>query len=210
MAPTIKVWDPFVRVAHWLVALGFLVAYLTEGDPEWLHTWAGYLVAALVVLRILWGFVGPRHARFSDFLYGPVKILRYLGDLLRLRSPRYLGHSPAGGAMTLALLLALAATTFTGMATLAQEDGEGPLARWIVQTERPAAAAPAADAASDDDADEEREGRREEGEWEEIHELMTNLTLVLVLLHLVGVAAASLAHRENLPRAMVTGYKRRG
>lgn len=204
MAAAVKVWDPFVRVAHWLLAVGFLVAYLTEGEPEWLHSWAGYLVAALVVLRLLWGFVGPRHARFADFVYGPGKILRYLGDLLRLRAPRYLGHSPAGGAMILALLLALAATSFAGMATLAQEEGEGPLAGWIAPLERPAGASGERD---DDHEEGEREG--EEGEWEEIHELLANLTLVLVLLHLGGVALSSLAHRENLPRAMVTGYKRR-
>jgi cytochrome b len=174
MSSTVRVWDPFVRIAHWLVVLGFAVAYLSEGEPLWLHSWAGYLVAGLVVLRVLWGFVGPRHARFVDFLYRPRRVAGYLGDLLRLRSRRYLGHSPAGGAMTLLLLLALAA--------LAQEEGAGPLAAMILKSD----------------------GKL----WEELHELAGNLTLILVVLHLAGVALASLAHRENLPKAMVTGRKR--
>ena len=65
-APMVKVWDIFVRSSHWAVALGFFVAYLTEDDLITLHVWAGYLVGALVVLRLLWGFVGsqarPLHA----------------------------------------------------------------------------------------------------------------------------------------------------
>lgn len=207
MPALVKVWDPFVRSAHWLIALGFLVAYLSEGEPEWLHSWAGYLVAALVVLRILWGFVGTRYARFSDFLYAPSRVVGYLVDLVSLRSKRYLGHSPAGGAMTLALLLALAATTITGMATLAQKEGRGPLTFLVAQAARGPALATAPAGGGDED---EEEGDGEgHGIWKEIHEVATNVTLVLVLLHLGGVALASLAHRENLPRAMVTGRKRR-
>mgnify|MGYP000966308199 CR=1 FL=1 len=113
-AKTVRVWDPFVRIAHWSLVILFAVSYLSEGEPEWLHTWSGYIIAGLVVLRILWGFVGSQHARFSDFVTGPFNALRYLVDMLRGTSPRYLGHSPAGGAMTIALILALLVTTGTG------------------------------------------------------------------------------------------------
>ncbi|AMS39093.1 MULTISPECIES: cytochrome b/b6 domain-containing protein [Aminobacter] len=57
----IQVWDPFVRMAHWTLALGFFVAYLTE-DVMTVHVWAGYVVGVLVPARIVWGFLGPRHA----------------------------------------------------------------------------------------------------------------------------------------------------
>src|SRR5437764_14767213 len=101
------VWDPLVvsgigRSSRPSVAY-FSGKEEAGGGPDPLHVWGGYVVGGIVVLRVLWGFVGPRYARFSDFVCGPVKALRYLSDLLRGRSDRYLGHSPAGGAMVIAL-----------------------------------------------------------------------------------------------------------
>ena len=64
--PQVYVWDRFVRLFHWSLVAGFNIAYLTEGDLLNLHVWAGYLVGLLIVARVLWGFVGPSHARFSD------------------------------------------------------------------------------------------------------------------------------------------------
>jgi cytochrome b len=64
----LRIWDPFVRIAHWTVVVGFFVAYFTEDDLLALHVWAGYVVGVLAALRVLWGFVGPRHARFVDCL----------------------------------------------------------------------------------------------------------------------------------------------
>ena len=195
---TVRVWDPLVRIGHWVLVAAFATAYLTEGEPEWLHSWAGYLIAATVLLRVAWGFVGPRHARFSDFVTGPAAVLRYLRDLPAGRAPRHLGHSPAGGAMTLALLVMLGVTALSGMATLAAEEGRGPLAGVI-------ATAPQAQVSGWTDDDE----REDAGEvWEEIHETAANLTLLLIVLHLGGVALASVMHRENLPRSMLTGMKR--
>ncbi|MBA1333466.1 cytochrome B561, partial [Candidatus Endoriftia persephone str. Guaymas] len=63
----IKVWDPLVRLFHWSLAVSFLLVYLSEDDFTSLHIIAGYSVGGLVVFRLLWGFIGPRHARFSDF-----------------------------------------------------------------------------------------------------------------------------------------------
>lgn len=200
----VRVWDPFVRVAHWLLAAGFAVAYLTGDDLETVHAWAGYLVGGIVVLRVAWGVVGPRHARFSDFVYSPAAVLAYLRDLLMLRGRRYLGHSPAGGTMVLALLLCLAGSVGTGLVLYAMEEGRGPLAGLV-------AAAPAA--SGEDDDHEGRESRKRDGgaeALEEVHEALADLGLALVLLHVAGVVLASFAHRENLPRAMVTGRKRAG
>jgi hypothetical protein len=89
---TVKVWDLFVRIFHWSVVL-FAIAYVTGDEVQGVHIIAGYVVAALVALRIVWGFVGPRHARFADFVRTPREVLAYFRDLLQLRAQRYIGHN---------------------------------------------------------------------------------------------------------------------
>lgn len=206
----VRVWDLFVRVFHWTVAIGFFVAYFTEDGPITLHVWAGYVVGALALMRILWGFVGPQHARFSDFVWPPGVVLRYLRDLIMLRSRRYLGHSPGGGAMVIALLIGLLVTVGSGLVLYALEDNAGPLAGIIGGAPTQEAPAVVREEAVED---KHEEGGYERGEgpeelWEEAHEILANLTLVLVILHIAGVFLASYAHRENLTRAMLTGRKR--
>ncbi|MEE4360068.1 MAG: cytochrome b/b6 domain-containing protein [Pseudomonadales bacterium] len=184
---TIPVWDPLIRFGHWGLAAAFAVAWLTGEDWENVHVVAGYCVATIVVVRTIWGFVGPRTARFTSFVRGPRAALDYLRGLVRGTAPRHLGHNPAGAAMVLALLLSLAGTAGTGMALLAVEEGEGPLAGII----QPATG---------------HDGREEF--LEEAHEILANGTLVLVVMHVLGVLASGIAHRENLVRAMITGRKR--
>jgi cytochrome b len=178
----VYVWDPFVRLFHWTLVVAFTVAYLTESDLLNVHVWAGYLVGALVVARVIWGFVGPEHARFADFIYSPAATLRYLRDLMLLRAGRHLGHSPGGGAMIVLLLLFLTATVATGLVVYGGDQQGGPLAGMF----------------SKDFAE----------TFEEVHEVIANITLALVLAHITAVVLASFVFRENLVRAMVTGYKR--
>jgi cytochrome b len=111
----VRVWDPFVRVFHWGVAAAFVVAYFSHGGYLAVHRVAGYAIAALVALRVLWGFVGSPHARFADFVPGPRKLSAYLGELVRGREPRHLGHNPAGAVMIVVLLALLAAVCATGV-----------------------------------------------------------------------------------------------
>lgn len=200
-----RVWDPFVRIAHWTVVVAFFVAYFTEDAVLTLHVWAGYTIGVVVLLRVLWGVFGPRHARFTDFVYRPSKVIRYLIDLAGFRAKRYIGHSPAGGAMAVALLIALAATVWSGMELYAIEEQAGPLA--AVSTD-PAAASPLLHRASADEREDRGRDRADGRFWEDAHELLANLTLLLVLLHVAGVVLASVVHRENLARSMVTGRKR--
>jgi cytochrome b len=214
---TVRVWDPLVRIFHWSVVVAFFIAYFTESDLLTLHVWAGYAVGGFVVLRVIWGFVGPKHARFSDFIYAPSTILTYASRLVRFQSKRYLGHSPAGGAMIVALLIGLALTVWTGLDRYAAE-GKGPLAA-LPHVAGPAVAGTEPDAArvlvASRDEDEggeneggERHGGGEASLWGDLHEALAQLTFILVIFHLGGVALASVAHRENLVRAMVTGMKR--
>lgn len=185
---TVQVWDPLVRAFHWSLALAFAVAWLTGDEALALHVWSGYAVGGLVLLRIAWGFVGPVHARFADFVCGPLQAWRYLVDLIRFRARRHLGHSPAGGAMVLLLLLGCLLTVGTGLQLLAIEENAGPLAGLT------------ASVGTATGADEEL--------WEGLHEVLANLMLALVVLHVGGVVLASVVHRENLVQAMITGRKR--
>jgi cytochrome b len=208
---TIQVWDRFVRLSHWTIAAGFFVAYFAE-DVLTLHVWAGYAVGVVVVLRIMWGLVGPRHARFVDFLYQPSEVIAYLRDLFTFRARRCLGHSPAGGAMVVALLLGLLATVGSGLVLYAVADNAGPLAGIVASAPTdPNAATLYAEggAESDEPRVYEAGGSGAGGEfWKETHEVLANLMLVLIALHVAGVLLASYVHRENLVRAMITGAKR--
>jgi len=110
----VRVWDPLVRIFHWSVAAGFLIAWLAADDSEAVHVYAGYVVLALIAVRVVWGLIGTKHARFSDFVYRPSTIVGFLKDMKRLRTKRYIGHNPAGGAMVIVLLIAVAAVSITG------------------------------------------------------------------------------------------------
>lgn len=181
----IKVWDPLVRVFHWSLVAAFFLAFFTEDEWMDLHVAAGYTVLGLVLFRIVWGVIGPRHARFSDFVSKPSTVLAYLKDVLHLRPRRYIGHNPAGGAMIIVLLVSLSFTGLTGLAVYGAEEGAGPLAVLFTGTD---------------------------GFWgevlEEVHEFLADFTLLLVFVHVAGVILESLIHRENLVQAMITGRKR--
>lgn len=110
-----QVWDPFVRVFHWLLVAGFAVNYFEVVRSGKLpHQVIGYVVLGLVAARILWGFLGPRHARFVAFVVHPIAALRYLRDTLAHRDQRHIGHNPAGGAMVVALLATTILVGLTG------------------------------------------------------------------------------------------------
>jgi cytochrome b len=197
-ATEITVWDPLVRLFHWTLVIAFTLAYFSQEGPfedllermdeNWVqnvHVWAGYTIAGLLLFRLVWGFAGPRHARFGDFVRGPRETLRYVWDVLTLRAPRYLGHNPAGGAMAVILLLSLTITVVAGLMLYGADKGLGPLAGLLLDSSEAAIHS-----------------------IEEVHEFFANLTLLLVVGHLVGVIWESLLHRENLARAMITGRKR--
>lgn len=197
-SPEVLIWDPLVRFFHWLLVAAFCAAYFTQGEPfeafqeslagEWLqniHVWAGYLIAGLLAFRLVWGFIGPRHARFSDFVRGPATTLRYVKDVLALRAVRHLGHNPAGGAMIVFMLISLALTAGSGLALYGADQGLGPLAALLTDV-----------------------GDATVHSLKEIHEFFANFTLLLIAGHLLGVVWESLLHRENLAYAMITGRKR--
>ena len=113
-----RVWDPFVRVAHWTLVIGVLGAWLTsEIDhkaAEAVHEWLGYLVLAVLALRIPWGWIGTRYARFSQFVRPPRETLAYARTVAAGAEPRHLGHNPLGAWMIVALIVMAAAASLSG------------------------------------------------------------------------------------------------
>ncbi len=182
---TVKVWDPFVRIFHWGLVVSFVVAYVTEEELLSIHTLAGYVLLGLLSLRLVWGFIGTRHARFSDFTYSLSSIRTFLTDTLYLRAKRYIGHNPAAGAMIFLLIVSLLLTSITGLAIYAAAEHAGPLAGWFTNS-----------------------SEFTKDALEETHEFFANFTLFLVFIHIAGVIVESFIHRENLAKSMVTGYKR--
>lgn len=181
----ISVWDPFVRLFHWLMVGAFFTAYLSEEDFLTIHIWAGYTVTGLLLLRLIWGVIGTKHARFTDFVYPPKHILQFLKETLSLKAKRYIGHNPAGGAMVVLLLVSLMITALSGLILLGVEEAQGPLAPWL-------------SGASHSLGD----------LLEELHEFFANFTVFLVFIHIAGVLVESLIHRENLTASMFSGNKR--
>ncbi len=166
----IKVWDILVRFFHWSLVLAYIIVWITSEAWENAHNYVGYFIGGLLTIRIIWGLIGTKYARFSQFIYRPSTIISYIKDSLHHKSKRYIGHNPAGGAMVVALLLSLIGVTITGiMMTMTAFFG----LEWV----------------------------------EELHEAAAILTLVLVVIHIAGVILASLQHKENLVKAMLTGWK---
>jgi len=112
--PQFKVWDPLVRLFHWSLVASFAFSYLTGDEWKQAHIISGYAIICLLFIRVAWGIVGSRHARFSSFIYRPSTILGFIQDSLAMKARRYVGHNPAGGAMVITLLVAISGIVTTG------------------------------------------------------------------------------------------------
>lgn len=181
------VWDVPLRLFHWLLAAAILGAWVTykmgTGAYAW-HRWFGYAALVLVAFRIVWGLVGPRYARFTDFLRRPADVWRYARGWLSPRSAAHLGHNPLGGWMVLVLLALVGAEGVTGLFANDEIFNTGPLYGYV------------SDAGSD---------------WFSTwHRVLANVLWYAIGLHLVAVTAYYVLRRENLVLPMITGRKSGG
>ena len=210
MSKQVKVWDPLVRIFHWSLVLFFIVAYLSE-DQVSIHVLAGYVVLGLIVFRVIWGFIGPEYAKFSQFVSGPRQVLGYIKGIVTMSPKHYLGHNPLGGWMVLMLLAILFVVTLSGLKLYAVEEGLGPFAsKSNVQFITTAYADGHDDDDDDDDHKHKKNGDKNDTDeefWEDIHEGASEFMIFLILLHIAGVLASSMLHDEKLVKAMITGKK---
>jgi cytochrome b len=181
------VWDLPLRLFHWLLVSLVLVSWISVsigGNAMQIHLLSGYAVLALVLFRILWGFFGGRHARFVSFVRSPSAAISYLKALRRNEGKRYLGHNPAGGWSVILMLAVLLVQSGTGLFANDDIASAGPLAKLVSK------------ALSD----------RITG----IHHLNVKLLYALIGLHVSAVAYYYFRKRENLVKAMFSGFKDAG
>lgn len=182
----IKIWDLPVRMFHWTLVIGFVLAYVSaEVGILDAHVLLGYFLIGLVAFRVLWGFVGTQYSRFRSFLFSPAETLDYVRAIRTGHPAHYYGHNPAGALMVFGLLALLVAIFMSGLVTLAVIDYEGPLMFLANQV-------------SDDTS----------YFFRYAHDFFVDVALLLIPLHLLGVISGSIQHKENLARSMVTGMKR--
>ncbi|OLP55150.1 cytochrome B [Rhizobium rhizosphaerae] len=111
---SVPVWDLVVRLFHWGVVTGCALNLFILRPGKLPHRYVGYGIAALLALRVVWGFIGSRHARFADFVRGPRTVAAYLDEVVKGREKRRLGHNPAAAVVMLLLMALLAGTALTG------------------------------------------------------------------------------------------------
>lgn len=166
----IRVWDTPTRIFHWVLALCFAVAIITQEmeSLRLIHITCGYTMLGLVGFRLLWGVWGTRYARFKEFVPTPGSVLGYIKSIASGKPKSFLGHNPIGALAIIAMLALTVGSTASG--TLLEQGFNEDL-------------------------------------FEEIHEVLSNTLLFVVVGHLLGVLVSSVMHKENLVPAMISGRK---
>ena len=199
-----SVWDPVVRLTHWGIAIAVLVNALVSDGGSLLHVSLGWLAMALLLMRLVWGVLGPVEARFSAFPPNPVAAFRHMALLLRGRVDRYPSHNPAGALMVYAFWVALSLVIVTG---LYLDGGATPM-----QVAADQAAVASGDWSAlirESDGESPETDKRLRHTAEEVHEVASNLLLFLAALHVAGVFVEGRAMRRNLVKPMVLGDRRK-
>ena len=177
----VRAWDPFVRIGHWTILAAFIVAYSDNHSfPQ--HAIMGYVIFGVVVCRFVWGFIGTKYARFTDFIYSPREIWAYTLAAFRMgEAKEYISHNPMAAMMVFTLLFMLFAISVSGMMVYSSQQMAGPLGElvpfaWMDRLEL-------------------------------IHHALASITAWLGVVHFVGIMWASWWHRQNYILAMITGMK---
>ncbi len=181
-AVAMPVWDIPVRLFHWLLVLLIAFSWLSA-EMDWMtwHMYSGYAVLTLVLFRILWGFIGSTHARFSDFIYGPRALIGYIKTLPSRTAAKFAGHNPLGGISVVLILLCVLVQTGTGLFSNDDIITEGPLFNRVT---------------------------KELSDWlTTIHKYNFNVLLGLIGVHVAAVLYYLAYKSENLIKPMFTGRK---
>ena len=176
-----------MRVFHWSLLASVAGAWLTDSLGVTYfryHLWCGYAVLVLVSFRILWGLVGTRHARFWNFLRGPLATARYGLGLLRGSNRPSVGHNPLGGLMVVLLLAMLLTEAITGLFGNDEIFNFGPLSGYVTNAQSIGLTS--------------------------LHRKLFNFILAAIALHVLAVVYYQFFKRERLVNAMWHGRKPTG
>ena len=178
------IWDLPTRLFHWLLVALVTVSFASGkvgGNAMLTHEWCGAAILALLIFRLIWGFVGSAPSRFRTFLALPSTVFQYALTLLRRDADPHLSHNPLGGWSVMAMLIALLIQAGTGLFANDDIATEGPLYKWVSK------------AISD--------------RLTSIHLLNQDVILILVAVHVTAVLFHVIYKRENLITPMITGMK---
>ena len=178
-----RVWDIPTRLFHWILVLAVAILLLTGlllGDPWYrVHVYSGYLVATLLVFRVVWWFFGTGYSRLSALLRAIGHLPSFVPALLRLRPPHYAGHNPAGSVMIILLMLCLASLAASGFTVEGGEEKRGALAGLLSFATGNSA--------------------------HQLHKWLAYGLMALIAVHVAGVAFETVMQHMPLVRGMVTG-----
>lgn len=179
---SIKVWDVYLRLFHWLLALCIIVSFVSvRMDEMEIHFISGHVILALIIFRILWGFVGSRTALFSSFIKGPKATWRYLKTSDSPEFKPMIGHSPIAALSVIALLLTISAQVVTGLMSDDEMFLQGPLAQFVSYETAYQATT--------------------------YHAYIPKFIVGLVILHILAIIFYKFVKKENLVQPMITGSK---
>ena len=115
------VYDWPTRILHWLFTLSFIIAFtlgktVDDDGPLFVyHISAGLTIGFVLLLRIIWGFIGTSYAHFSNYKLNPVELLRYFKNVIATKTKRYLGHNPASSYAALIMYMCAIGMVITGI-----------------------------------------------------------------------------------------------
>lgn len=179
------IWDLPLRLFHWTMVASVLVAAVTGYFlPDWwlnVHAYAGYVLGALLIFRLIWGIVGSKYSRFNIFPLKTDQAKSHLTNLLKGRSAPYTGHNPVGAWMIVLLLACLAALVLTGLVVWGGQENNGPLSAVV--------------------------GYKLGSFTEEIHEFFAGLLMTMIGIHLAGVLVETVIFKHRIVPAMIDGRK---
>lgn len=201
-------WDPLIKIIHWGMVSAIIVNALIVEEGSVVHIWVGYVVGGLLAIRLVWGVIGPRNARFTAFPPNPKRAISHIRGILAGRAEQHRSHNPLGALMVYAIWSCLALIVATGIAMAGPPpglDGSLPANEALFAEEYEAGEYGHDEDDHDGYGHEDDEHEDDEGEEviEEVHETAVNLLYLLIGLHILGVIFESVRTRGDTVRAML-------
>lgn len=180
------IWTLATRVFHWLLALFILLSFITSDIDDFLnyHVIVGYAVLILIFYRIVWGIIGPKFSQFKDFPLSKKNVKEFLSNMFNSEQ-KYVGHNPMASYVMISMFLIIFLIILTGAIAFGIEEGKGIFSSF-------------------------KTGILGKNElFEDIHEILSNLLIVLIVAHLSGVLFDKIFHKKHETlKSIFSGYKK--